>query len=143
MVQAVDFGSGTTVTNSRLVLQVSEFFNFAGGFFDSNADMSKSCIVIQSLGDAGNVDVYSLPNGTAYAVLGEIKIIHNMTSVYDIVFYNQYNNSSGDILTSDGLDFILSPYCSAMLQYIYWADTGDEVWKVISCPSLISSISSI
>lgn len=138
MVQFVNFGSNTSVTNSRLVLEVSEFEDFAGGFFDSNINMAKSCIVVHSI-DAGTANIYSLPNGNTYATLGEIKIIHNMSSVYDIILKHQWNSSDGDIITSDGQDFILSPYCSVMLQFIYFADAGYDVWKVVSCTSLISS----
>ena len=56
MLQLVNFGSNTTVTNSRLVLEVSEFENFNGGFFDSNLNMSKSCILIQSI-DGGDANI--------------------------------------------------------------------------------------
>lgn len=138
MVQFVNFGSNTSVINSRLVLEVSEFEDFNGGFFDFNMNMAKSCIVVQSI-DGGTANIYSLPNGNAYATLGEIKIIHNMSSVYDIILKHQWNSSDGDIITSDSQDFILSPYCSVMLQFIYFADAGHNVWKVVACPSLISS----
>jgi hypothetical protein len=138
MVKSTDFLTGE-LKLQRYVFTPYVFEDFTGGYFDTHVGMSYSCVIIAVI-DNMTVYINNLPSGTGYATDGEIKIIHNIDPVYDVILVHESTLTDGDIITSDGTDFVLSPYCSAMLQYMWDPNRSYRIWKVISCTATASSI---
>lgn len=123
----INFGDHE-LTTKKLITEIAEDDSGADiSGADSTID-SSSCVILT--GQYGSdINVYALtPNGRS----GEIKTIHNMTSPnVNVFFYNEYNLDDGDILTTNGTNFLLYPYGSVTLQFLYDGYRGYNVWKII------------
>ena len=139
MGQLVNFGLNTQVIIDKLILPIAYIPDFGGGDFYNSLEMSKSTILIENIDGVGDVTISSLPS-EPYSKLGEIKIIHNFDSNYNIILASLYSYGDGDISNpaGDAIDYILKPRSSVILQYVEDVFNAINVWQIISSSSTTS-----
>ena len=137
MGQLVNFGLNTQVIIDKLILPIAYIPDFGGGDFYNSLEMSKSTILIDNIDGVGDVTISSLPI-EPYSQLVEIKIIHNFDSNYNIILASLYSYGDGDISNPAGINYILRPRSSVILQYVEDVFNAINVWQIISSSSTTS-----